>query len=585
MGCGPILNMKTLYSLAALLVLIPSARAQLTQWTSTGASDIASMLLYASPVITDTNSYLPSDLRIAEWSDGFYNTTRVPPTVVLTTNGYGLNIGGLLDSTTTMAVDYVVPIPTGASAATFYVDLQRGTNVDATVSLDVSVCTVPGQPLASLVRSNFTATSSWQTFSLTVTSNQWLTTANYTMNLCVSISPSHWAFNDSGQCLARNTRLTFADGPYTSFKRLHLLPEHFFGNLETVVTNSSLEWTGVPRKRVSTYSKVRLLTDAQTIGVLYGSSYFDLQSFPVFVDNNFLTNISYTSVNSNASTYATITLNNPGFHYVDIYAGKAAVTAIGNSARGVGQPVALFLPVNASAMIAKPKFNRNIVFYGDSIVHAKNNLPLAWSSQLERYGLGIYLDTADGASLYGDCTPNATYELQRRPAQVVQKWSAVSPSDIWVEMGINDFVGATTATNNFVVNYSGLLDLIHDAMPGTRVIAQTMITNSTETRSSIALSTYRQYVRDVASTRTWVTVAEGTNLITALAQLSDGVHPNDAGNAIFLRAAKKYLEENQMLSAKTNLIPYTANINTVANNGNTNQLQFVNGKLTAIVPQ
>ena len=208
-------------------------------------------------------------------------------------------------------------------------------------------------------------------------------------------------------------------------------------------------------------------------------------------------------------------------------------------------PVTGLCPVayafNAPATQIFPEKAKALVVYGDGIAVGKNASPptqASWVGLLRASWTGTVGEVAwDKRSLYQDVT-------YRSIAAVVADLQQQAPTQIWLEIGGEDYAQSLWTAAAFGAQYGALLDAIHGAMPAVAIWAQTPTRRSVETANGAgsALADYRAAIASAVSTRTgFATLVDGTALMSATYLDSDGASPTNAGHAMLAAAMQAIL--------------------------------------------
>jgi lysophospholipase L1-like esterase len=185
---------------------------------------------------------------------------------------------------------------------------------------------------------------------------------------------------------------------------------------------------------------------------------------------------------------------------------------------------------------------RRLALYGDSIVIGQAASAYA---QLGLVGL-----------LRGDYPGRLTVEayrgrrLSNEPsvpglaALLVQLLFDATTRDMWLAIGTNDYT-VSTPLATFASKYAQLVDAVLAADATVRVFCQSPLlrTDGAETNANgvgAVLGDYRSQISAVCASRPRTTYVDGHGLITA-GNLSDGLHPSDAGFIAYKAAVKAAL--------------------------------------------
>jgi len=195
---------------------------------------------------------------------------------------------------------------------------------------------------------------------------------------------------------------------------------------------------------------------------------------------------------------------------------------------------------NAEINIQSPVQTGGLLVYGDSIAVGQSAAPvmqLCWFAQVkESYPGPATLEAQGSRALWND----AVDETAR--AAFVSRLASIEPAVIWLAIGTNDYGLNRWTAAEFESAYTLLLADLHAALPDAVFYAQTPIVRTIETANTkgSTMAQYRTAISTAASGKAYVTVVDGTAFMTT-ASLSDGVHPNTAGHALYANAVKAVL--------------------------------------------
>jgi lysophospholipase L1-like esterase len=224
-------------------------------------------------------------------------------------------------------------------------------------------------------------------------------------------------------------------------------------------------------------------------------------------------------------------------------AGSKRVTFVNSQwvHNGANNPLGAFMRKITMAGAAKvnPAPTDRAIFYGDSIIGGGHASPIhqyglpALLRAAAPAGMSVAFEQASGRSLRDDCvdaTARAAFV-----AKIVQLATGFGTSSIWLQIGVNDYGQAAWNATAFGVAYAAMLDDLHAALPGMTITAQSPIVRTVESANAAGstLGDYRAAIQSACSTRAWAGYVNGSTIITDTAQLADGTHPNNTGNATY----------------------------------------------------
>lgn len=195
--------------------------------------------------------------------------------------------------------------------------------------------------------------------------------------------------------------------------------------------------------------------------------------------------------------------------------------------------------------VSSPSITNRMLVYGDSIAVGGNSEPPvkhAWPLQLRRFALsaGTYDSLGVEAWGYRSLYEDASDSTKR--AAFVAKVVAWNPTKLWMAIGTNDYGLNLWTAANFQTALDTLFSDLHTALPSLQIYAQTPLSRTTETANGLGstLGNYRTAISSAASGKAYVTVVDGTTLLTT-ADLADGLHPTTAGHKLLANAIRTYL--------------------------------------------
>lgn len=299
-------------------------------------------------------------------------------------------------------------------------------------------------------------------------------------------------------------------------------------------TGGTIEKTGY--LETSLLSRVVFTTTATQIDITaYSSiaaSFYSYAEVGVIVNGSYVQSVQ---LPGNGAFQGRVVLS-AGSKTVEVFAGLQIIPD--------GQIIGTWpVSIKANAAITQifPTPSDRVVFYGDSITAGGNSsIPTQ-----KGYPALVRLTNPDSVSveaqgyrsLFADCA-NSTLR-----AEFVEKLTAYDPDKIWLAIGTNDYGLEPWSAASFGAAYAALLDDLHVALPSALIYAQTPILRAVETANGwgSSLGDYRTQIAAAQSTRSsYCTLVDGSAFMT-LASIPDGVHPNDAGHALYAAAVKTAL--------------------------------------------
>lgn len=182
-----------------------------------------------------------------------------------------------------------------------------------------------------------------------------------------------------------------------------------------------------------------------------------------------------------------------------------------------------------------------LLIYGDSVATGGHGYPIlqnAWPLILRRTVADV------DVSVYAESsrTFKTDYEsvgfgggLRDSFVEIVRGYN---PQMLIMAIGINDYGLAQWNATAFGVAYAQMLDNLHTALPDMSIACQSPLNGAHGTAPNAVGSTLQDY-RDVIEAacvgrEDWAFYIDGRDIITnAAAELTDGVHPNVAGNIAY----------------------------------------------------
>lgn len=248
----------------------------------------------------------------------------------------------------------------------------------------------------------------------------------------------------------------------------------------------------------------------------------------------------------------------PGMKRVEIVSGAAGDTQAGflnNNNRRGHYLQAAYLPAAATSYVVPPPAStgRTLVIYGDSIgmgFYATYPLEQGWFQHLRHWFAGaVDLEDWSGRSVYFDLEANSPsdagvdYYIPSLQS-IVNHIAAVHPTDIWCQLGVNDYLNANWTAVNFGTAYAATLDALHARLPSAQIYVQTL-TNTQEESTANAQgdlpSAFRTQQTNACNARSWCILVDGTTMFPSSC-LIDGVHPAGDCEIGYARAVLSILE-------------------------------------------
>lgn len=185
---------------------------------------------------------------------------------------------------------------------------------------------------------------------------------------------------------------------------------------------------------------------------------------------------------------------------------------------------------------------RRFVEYGDSIPSgsfATPNAQLSWTGRTRlTYPGRLSLEAWGGRRFNDDVTGvnGGLANLDALTARIVAlatQGGAVTTTDIWISIGVNDYLNGTMTAAAFATQMASLFDKIHAALPGARAFGQSLLITGQESTviNGETPPTFRTAMVTACTGRAWVTPIVGPNLMAVGGLDADGIHPTTAGHA------------------------------------------------------
>ncbi|HUG49874.1 MAG TPA: SGNH/GDSL hydrolase family protein [Terrimesophilobacter sp.] len=182
---------------------------------------------------------------------------------------------------------------------------------------------------------------------------------------------------------------------------------------------------------------------------------------------------------------------------------------------------------------------RRLAFYGDSILSGAYAYPGGSHSAVEIVRAGypgrVACETWGGRALYNDANGPAPglgsiSALAARLVALVQLGGATTTRELWVQIGVNDWLVPYSTAAAFGTSLAALFDAVHALDPTIRIWAcqPAMLSvgqEATNNANGEKISAFRTQYTTAGSGRAWVTVVAAMTV----ALDPDGIHPSDAG--------------------------------------------------------
>lgn len=212
---------------------------------------------------------------------------------------------------------------------------------------------------------------------------------------------------------------------------------------------------------------------------------------------------------------------------------------------------AVYLPRGYKYELQQTTANQRIIVIGDSIgLGGTTTSPhfQCWTMHLRRrYPGDCLIDCYNGRQAFTDMNTAALRAVFSAKLAVNQ------PTDIWIALGVNDYINASWTAANFGIGYAAMLDSLHAVIPGARIWSQSPILKTTEVANGLGdtLGAFRTQISTAASNASrvpWSTFVDGTtSRFPLVADLSDGIHPNTLGHLKYGDAVINTLQTGNVL--------------------------------------
>lgn len=309
-------------------------------------------------------------------------------------------------------------------------------------------------------------------------------------------------------------------GPY---QRMQITPGAYQDNLQKWDT-----FTG--GYKASCFASVTIDTDAQILDIEYISTLQPIDTFPTGMG-------MLVKVNGRAYQIIVPTTGLITHALVGLPPGKKTVEIITDQ-NAVIQPAptilygtylrAIYAPASSNlALIPIETKHRTVIPWGDSIEAGSKATPSvarSWAPRLRLQYPGRVVMEAYGSAALVDTSTTAAGQRA-----LALKMATVSPTELWLAMGLNDWINAYVTAAQFQTFYGQQLDAFHAAMPGTSIFAMTMFINGNElvpNSNGEYLRDFREAIVQAVSTRTaFVTLEYGPSFVSAVY-----LYPGDANH-------------------------------------------------------
>ncbi len=244
-----------------------------------------------------------------------------------------------------------------------------------------------------------------------------------------------------------------------------------------------------------------------------------------------------TTLECNQAGVSTFTVPLPGVAgtTVEFVNGQAQIVTGTSNWTGTYFTSLAFAGATAATVVPPAATNKWLV-YGDSIEGGGPNVTSpfqAWTEQERiQYPGDVQVEAYGGRALHNDCpTPAATTAFAARLA-------GYNPSRVVGCIGVNDYLNAPWTAAQFAAAYGSMWDQFHAAKPTVPVSLVTPLVKASEVANSAGdtLGAYRTAITALGTTRPWMTVVDGSAVLTPADLGSDGTHPNLAAQTTKLPA-------------------------------------------------
>ncbi len=188
------------------------------------------------------------------------------------------------------------------------------------------------------------------------------------------------------------------------------------------------------------------------------------------------------------------------------------------------------------ATVVPPAATNKLVIYGNSIEGGGPNVTSpfqAWTEQLRlQYPGNVQIEAYGGRALHNDCaTPAAIVAF-------VARLASYNPSRVVGCIAVNDYLNAPWTAAAFATAYGAMWDQFHAAKPAVPVELFTPLVKASEVANANGdtLGSFRAAITALGTTRPWMTVVDGSKVLTTADLGSDGTHPSLAAQTTKLPA-------------------------------------------------
>jgi hypothetical protein len=378
----------------------------------------------------------------------------------------------------------------------------------------------------SVLETNFTVPASGPT---NITLNYNTTTSDLGLLFWPNYSGSH-----SSSVLVSNLILSFLPAPTNaglvgSWKRRDILPRYL--NHDALNTTRYIYQQKLSARNFNACARLKFNTSATNFTV---ESVSESASWPFYVYTNGVFAKSFTpSVRASEYWDVTLTGNNNDVEIIYPISQNFPTTEvhIGSFVRGI------FCAADAFLNFSKARPNRKFWVFGDSIQIWGRGEGGLWPRIERLIDVDYTLHAIGGSALTNMWVTDQTNFLR--------SFVAAKASDAYIAIGFNDYFGAYWGTNAFATNYGNMLDLMHQASPGTTIYAQAPIISTSESANALGLTLndFRKVIFDAAQARSnFVVYIAGTNLVGSTSYLEDFAHPSELGFALYSKNLLPYFD-------------------------------------------
>jgi hypothetical protein len=378
----------------------------------------------------------------------------------------------------------------------------------------------------SLLETNFTVPASGPT---NIALNYNTTTSDLGLLLWPIYSGSH-----NSSVLISNLTLSFLPAPTNagmvgSWKRSDILPRYL--NHDALNTTRYIYAQKYSSRNVQACSRLQFNTSATNLTI---ESVSESSSWPFYVFTNGVFAQSFTPT-VRASEYWDVVLSGINNDVEIIYPISQNFpdtgVHVGSFVRGI------FCAADASINFVESKPDRKFWVFGDSIQIWGRGEGGLWPRLERLIDIDYTLHAIGGSGL--------TNMWATDRINFLRSFVAAKASDAYIAIGFNDYFGSWWGTNAFATNYGNMLDLMHQASPGTTIYCQAPIVSANESANALGLtlSDFRKVIADQAQARSnFVVYIAGTNLLASTSYLEDFAHPSELGFALYSKNLLPYFD-------------------------------------------